>query len=108
LPTDGLGRGAPMFVDGPAPWLAWVGPREQLRLQPLDNAGEVVAAASAEEGFDEARPLLFLAAGPDAEVPVPPETSRDSRSTRAPNDEQMLVVAPRDKSAALRVFTCRR
>jgi hypothetical protein len=108
LPTDGLGRGAPMFIDGPAPWLAWVGPREQLRLQPLDNAGEIVAAASAEEGLDEARPLLFLAGGTHAGAQVPAATPHDSVRARALNEAGMLVVAPRDKSGALRVFACRR
>jgi hypothetical protein len=85
IPTDGLGRGGPMFVDGPAPWLAWVGPHEQLRLVPLDATGAPVGASSAEGSLDDARPLITLGT-----------TGR------------MLVATPRDKEAELRVFVCQR
>ena len=84
LATDGLGRGAPAFVDGPLPWLAWIGPHEEVRLLPLDGAGEGIGPASAEDGLDEARPLI------------------SSSPTR------VLVAAPRDKAGQLRVFDCQR
>jgi hypothetical protein len=106
LPTDGLGRGAPMLVSAPAPWLAWVGPREQLRLQPLDITGEIVAVASAEEGLDEARPLLLLAAGPHGPRPPSLATPPASPGGTSNPGARMLVAAPRDKAAQLRVFTC--
>jgi hypothetical protein len=83
VPTDGLGRGAPAFVEGREPWLAWVGPHERLRLLPLDRSGESVAAPSAEDGLDEARPLLSHVAG------------------------GMLVAAP-SGVPQLRVFNCQR
>jgi hypothetical protein len=85
LPTDGLGRGPPTFVDGPAPWLTWVSPREQLRLLPLGSEGELDAAASGEDALEEARPLVSLASA-----------------------ERVLVATPHDPSAQLRVFECRR
>ncbi|HXN32227.1 MAG TPA: hypothetical protein VN894_10210 [Polyangiaceae bacterium] len=98
LPTDGLGRGAPAFVDAPLPWLSWVGPHEEVRLMPLDTAGDAVAPPSAEEGLDEARPLVGLASGRD--VPGP---------ARGPSNQGPLLVAvPRDKVAQLRVFDCQR
>jgi hypothetical protein len=87
LRTDGLGRGAPAFVDAPAPWLSWVSAREQLRLLPLDADGEIAAAPSAEDTLEESRPLLAFGGEP-----------------------RMLVAAlpERDKAAQLRVFTCPR
>ncbi|MDP9000760.1 MAG: hypothetical protein M3O46_11685, partial [Myxococcota bacterium] len=85
IASDGLGRGAPIIVDGPLPWLSWVGPREHLRLIPLDAKGDAVGPASAEEGLDDARPLVAL-----------------------PADGRMLVAAPNERSAQLRVFTCQR
>jgi hypothetical protein len=100
LPTDGLGRGPPSFVQGPASWLAWVGPREELRLLPLDEMGDGLGPPSAEEGLDEARPLLSLAGG----GPVAgPEGGAQSR-----RDARVLVASPREKAAQLRVFHCPR
>ena len=98
LPTDGLGRGPPAFVQGPAPWLAWVGPREELRLLPLDEMGDGIGPPSAEEGLDEARPLLSLAGGGAVAGPQGP-SQRDAR---------VLVASPREKAAQLRVFHCPR
>src|SRR4029077_16040376 len=77
LSTDGLGRGPPTFVDGPRPWLTWVGPGEQVRLLPLGRGGELDAAASPEDSLEEARPLLSLA------------------------DGRILVATPRDPNAEL-------
>jgi hypothetical protein len=96
LPTDGLGRGAPTLVDAPAPWVAWVGPHEQLRMLPLDSAGEIAGAPSSEDGLDEARPLISLAAG------------RRVAGARSNPDDRLWVAAPADKTAQLRVFTCQR
>jgi hypothetical protein len=88
VPIDGLGRGAPAFVEGsPAPWLTWVGPREGMRLLPLDPAGGVVGPPSAEDRLDDARLLLVLRPGADGRV---------------------LAAAPRDKIAQLQVFNCQR
>jgi hypothetical protein len=85
IPIDGLGRGGPVLVDAPVPWLAWVGPHEELRLVPLDAAGMPVGAPSAEAVLDETRPLMWRAQA-----------------------DRMLVAAPRDRSAQLRVFACQR
>jgi hypothetical protein len=86
FPGDGLGRGAPSFVEGPQPWLAWIGPHEEMRLLPLDAAGVPVAPPSAEPSLDEALPLAAL---PGA-------------------DGAMLVALPGDASAAFRRATCTR
>jgi hypothetical protein len=83
--TDGLGRGPPAFVEGPTPWLTWVSPGEQLRLLPLGAGVDSDAAASAESGLEEARPLLSL-----------------------PGGEKLLVATPRDPMGQLRVFACQR
>jgi hypothetical protein len=89
LPGDGLGRGAPSLVDGPLPWIAWVGPHEELRLLPLDAAGLPLASSSAEPLLDDALPLA-MRAGPAGE-------------------ERMLVAFPgADPSATLRLFACTR
>lgn len=86
VPNDGLGRGAPAFVaDRAGPWLSWVGPREEIRLEPLDPAGVTVAAPSAEETLDEGRPLLAIGDG-----------------------GRMLVATAKEPSASLRVYTCLR
>jgi hypothetical protein len=82
LAIDGLGRGAPTFVEGQPPWLAWVGPQERLRLLPLDTMGGPAGLPSAEEGMDESRPLLLLGPG------------------------RMLVATPTDATAQLRAFVC--
>jgi hypothetical protein len=94
LPTDGLGLGPPTFVDGAdsaseteahASWIAWVGPRDELRLLPLDAVGETVFTPSAEDALDEARPLRWVA-----------------------GERRMLVAVPFDRSAQLRIFACSR
>ena len=86
FPGDGLGRGAPSLVDGPLPWLAWIGPHEEMRLLPLDLAGVPVAPPSAEPLLDEALPLAMLPGG----------------------EGRMLVAFPGDASAAFRLVACSR
>jgi hypothetical protein len=87
LAGDGLGRGAPWLVDGPLPWIAWVGPHEELRLLPLDAAGLPLASPSAEPLLDDALPLAMLAG--------------------SAVEERMLVAFPGgDPAAALRLFAC--
>jgi hypothetical protein len=84
LPGDGLGRGAPSLVDGPLPWLAWIGPHEELRLLPLDAAGGPVGPPSAEPLLDDALPLAML------------------------GGTRLLAAFPGDAVAPLRLFTCDR
>ena len=93
LPSDGLGRGPATFVESaplapghepPALWVSWVGPREDVRLLPLDADGETAGAPSVEDALDEARPLLWARGG-----------------------LRMLVAAPADRAGQLRMFTCR-
>ncbi len=103
FPSDDLGRGAPAFVDGPAPWLGWVGPREQLRLLPLDYAGIPTAPPSAEDAFDEARPLALFSA--DAAKAF---GGGGAEAGGGGAEAKMLVATPNDPAAALRVFACRR
>jgi hypothetical protein len=86
FPGDGLGRGAPSLIDGPLPWLAWIGPHEEMRLLPLDAAGVPLAPPSAEALLDEALPLAMLPGG----------------------DARMLVAFPGDASAAFRLVACSR
>jgi hypothetical protein len=86
---DGLGRGAPMLVDGSPLWLSWVGPHEQLRLIPLDAIGAPAGPLSAEESLNDARPLLVLSAPPGA-------------------PERVLVATPLRPEAQLRTFACAR
>ena len=100
LPTDGLGRGAPAFVDAPLPWLAWVGPNEEMRLLPLDPKGEVAGLASAEPGLDEARFSIALGSGGGSGARAVPGEAAEA------NTGSILVAAPRDKLAQLRVFEC--
>jgi hypothetical protein len=84
--SDGLGRGAPTFVDGTrAPWLAWIGPHEESRLLPLDVAGIPAGAPSHEESLDEARPLAVVGGG-----------------------ARLLVATPTDAASQLRVVSCAR
>lgn len=85
LPGDGLGRGAPVFVDAPVAWLSWIGPHEEARLLPLDESGTPVAPPSAEPELDDARPLAFLQGA------QPP---------------RILAAAPGDAAAQLRVLAC--
>lgn len=82
--TDGLGRGAPTLVDGDPAWLAWVGAGEQLRLLPLDPVGAPTGLPSAEEGMDEARPVLAFPSG------------------------RLLLETPSDAARQLRTFACAR
>ncbi len=86
---DGLGRGAPMLVDGRPLWLSWMGPHEQLRLIPLDAIGAPAGPLSAEESLNDARPLLVLSAPPDA-------------------PERFLVATPLRTEGQLRTFACAR
>jgi hypothetical protein len=84
--TDGLGRGAPTFVDSPrAPWLAWIGPHEESRLLPLDAAGIPAGLPSHEEALDEGRPLAIVGGG-----------------------TRLLVATPADSASQLRVLSCAR
>lgn len=85
LPGDGLGRGAPVFVDGPAAWLSWIGPHEAARLLPLDANGAPVGPPSAEPELDDARPLALFQG---AQVP------------------RILTATPGDAVAQLRVLAC--
>ncbi len=96
LTTDGLGRGAPTFVEAPLPWLSWVGPNEEVRLLPLDAVGEVAGPPSAEPELEDARPLIALGSG------------RDPAAGARSNQGRIIVAAPRDKVAQLRVFDCPR
>jgi hypothetical protein len=101
LPTDGLGRGAPSFVDAAfgarSPWLAWVALHEQLRLAPIDSAGAPLAPPSSEEGLSDSRPLLALAKG---EVLV--AQASPSGSTLSGGHSE------RERAASLSVFLCPR
>lgn len=81
-PADGLGRGAPAFVDGSPPWLFWVAPREEIRLLPLDGQGIPVRAPSAEPDLEDGRPLALLPSG------------------------IVLAATPADASAQLRTLVC--
>ncbi|MDP9148783.1 MAG: hypothetical protein M3O36_02405 [Myxococcota bacterium] len=101
FPSEGLGRGAPAFVSAPAPWLAWVGPREQLRLLPLDSAGAPVTPPSAEDAFDEARPLVLLRA--DVATAFDAAHGEDA-DARAP--VRMLVATPNDSGGVLHIYAC--
>jgi hypothetical protein len=94
FPTDGLGRGAPSFVDGPSPWLAWVDAHEAVQLLPLDGAGAPVAPPSLEPSLDDRSPLLELPSGAPG--------ASDAGAAR------VLVAAPADSTAQLQVFACAR
>jgi hypothetical protein len=101
--TDGLGRGAPSFVsaapvfatgagdpDRPAPFaLAWVGKDEEARWLPLDRGGSPTARPSGEDDLKDTRSLLFL-----------------ERSAGEVDSSSVLVAAPSDVAAQLRVFAC--
>jgi hypothetical protein len=86
---DGLGRGGPALVDGLPHWLAWVGPREQLRMLPLDEIGAPAGPSSAEDAMSDGRPLLAL----DSPAGV----------TR-----ELLVAFPSHADAQVRRFACTR
>jgi hypothetical protein len=97
LPGDGLGRGAPTFIDAPAPWVSWIGPHEAARLLALDYSGTPVGPPSAEPLLDDARPLAFLHwLGPG---PQPTNLA----ASPAP---KILAAAPGDGAAQLRVIAC--
>jgi hypothetical protein len=86
LPVDGVGRGAPFFVDGNPPWLSWVGRDEQVRLLPLDPGGAPNGLASAEETLSEARPLaVWSSPGGGA---------------------KWLIASPSDPAGPLRAVSC--
>jgi hypothetical protein len=108
LPGEGLGRGAPIFVDGPAPWISWIGPHEAARLLALDASGVPVGPPSAEPLLDDARPLAFLhrlGEGPQ------PNDHRLGEGPQ-PNDlgvgspPRILAAAPGDATAQLHVLAC--
>ncbi len=64
--TDGLGRGAPAFVDGSPPWLSWVAPaRGGVGCFRSTRAG-LRRASKREPALDEARPLAWIRAGAGA------------------------------------------
>jgi hypothetical protein len=79
LPTDGLGRGAPAFVEASPPestaWVTWVGHNEQLRLLALDSSGAPSGLTSREDAIESARPLLFLSRGERLVVAATPEAA---------------------------------
>ena len=87
--TDGLGRGAPGFVDATPPWLTWVALREETRVLPLDGTGAPLALPSGEPELDDGRPLALLDVGKDAK-----------------GSRRMLAAMPADPSLQLRVLTC--
>jgi hypothetical protein len=89
LSNDGLGRGGPALVEGTPPWLGWVGPRESLRLMPLDVAGTPSGRPSFEDALVDGRPLAVVA----------------GTSTGA---ARVLVATPSDRSAPLHAATCAR
>jgi hypothetical protein len=95
--TDGLGRGEATLVvsaapDPPSLALAWSARDESERLLPLDFAGSPAAAASLEDSLKDASPLRFLSGAGG---------TGDPSSSRA-----LLVDAPGDVAAELRVFAC--
>jgi hypothetical protein len=81
--TDGLGRGAPAFVDGSPPWLSWVSTGEEARLLSLDGAGAPTQLPSVEPAMNDGRPLAWVEQG-----------------------HLMLAAMPGDDSAQLRVLSC--
>jgi len=107
LTTDGLGRGAPILVAGleasVAPWTVWIGRDERLRLLPLDRAGVPVAASSAEEAFDDSRPLLRLANGEQMLV----ATLGEERPSAGGDSDSPASDPKNAEPAGLAVFDCR-
>ena len=87
LEVDGVAHGAPSFIDGKPPWLAWVGHDEQLRLLPLDESGSPSGLASAEDALNEARPLAVW-------------------STASGAFARWLIATPSDPSGPLRSVEC--
>ena len=107
LTTDGLGRGAPILVAGleasVAPWTVWIGRDERLRLLPLDRAGVPAAASSAEEAFDDSRPLLRLANGEQMLV----ATLGEERPSAGGDSDSPASDPKNAEPAGLAVFDCR-
>ena len=62
LPTGILGRGAPALIDGPLPWLSWIGPHEGLRLAPLDSPRLALRSAERRRRDERGAPHLRPAA----------------------------------------------
>ncbi len=93
FPTEGLGRGAPTLVesDGAGPWLVWVDAHESMRLLPLDAAGAPAGPPSPEPALEDRSPLLSLV--------TPAGLATQAR---------LLVAAPADPAAQLRVLACSR
>lgn len=85
--VDGVGHGAPAFVDGKPPWLSWMGHDEQLRLLPLDAAGLPSGLPSSEGALSEARPLAVMASPSEA-------------------TGHWLVATPTDPAGPLRLVEC--
>ncbi len=83
---------APPAPGPPALALSWVGKDEQARLLPLDSAGTPLASASSEDALDDARALLF--------------TGGHACGRRRTSD--VLVAAPSDSAAQLRIYACAR
>jgi len=100
LPTDGLGRGAPVLVDGRPLWLSWIGHDEGLRLLPLDSTGVPAGPLSAEVSMNDGRPLLVLSA-PSGTPGTP-----DGGPSRPP--ERVLVASPGRAEGPLSTFECAR
>lgn len=86
---DGLGRGAPVLVEGSPRWISWVGPREELRLLPLDETGAPTGPSSDEDAMSDGRPLLSMGPGDDG-------------------TQEMLVAFPSRSDGQVRRFACAR
>jgi hypothetical protein len=87
LAVNGVGHGAPAFVDGKPPWLSWVGHDEQLRLLPLDMAGLPSGLASSEGALSDARPLAVRASPSDG-------------------PDHWFIATPTDPAGPLRLVEC--
>jgi hypothetical protein len=83
LPTDGLGRGAPAFVEGTPAWASWAAADEGGRLLALDVTGTPTGLPSVEPALDEGRPLAWLEQG-----------------------RRLLIATPADDRAQLQVLGC--
>jgi hypothetical protein len=102
--SDGLGRGAPAFVEGPSSFLAWVGPGEQGRLLALDRAGAPLGPPSAEEALSDARPLRVLEGMGTSAGSAPAGAGRGGGGGAV----RLLVAASSGGSTTLRVAVCER
>jgi hypothetical protein len=104
IATEGLGRGGPSFVagssgDGHAAALAWVNREERSVLIPVDGTGSPSGAPSVEDALDDARLLCVIARSPGSGGP-------SSGSRTGAGLGSVLVAAPGDPAAPLRVYTC--